>query len=155
MLGTAQTTDCCITDLTKAFDMVYRGGQFAILQRRAWPDISLSVISGFHNHMQASVRYNGSTSKAFPVTRGSHQPCLQFISQHFCFVPFHPLPVFCSTHVALRSCSIYFVSGPALRFAGCLYVNCSTPTMRPLLNTVLQMHKFCVILSQQRVLTLE
>jgi len=85
----------------------------------------------------------------------SHQPYLQFISQHFCFVPFHPLPVFCSTHVTLGSCLIHLASEPALRLVRCLYVNCSMPTMRPLLPTVLQMRKRCVILSQQRALTLE
>ena len=61
---------------TKAFDMVCRGGLFAILQRLGCPDTLLSIISGFHNHMQASVRYNGSTSKAFPVTRGVKQGCV-------------------------------------------------------------------------------
>jgi len=63
-------------DLTKAFDMVCRGGLFAILQRLGCPDTMLSIISGFHNHMQASVHYNGSTSKAFPVTRGVKQGCV-------------------------------------------------------------------------------
>jgi len=60
-------------DLTKAFDMLCRGGLFAILQRLGCPDILLSIISGFHNRMQASARYSGSSSKAFPVTRGVKQ----------------------------------------------------------------------------------
>jgi len=62
--------------LTRAFDMVCRGGLFAILQRLGCPDTLLSIISGFHNHMQASVRYNGSTSKTFSVTRGVKQRCV-------------------------------------------------------------------------------
>jgi len=63
-------------DLTKAFDVVCRGGLFAILQRLDCPDTLLSIFSGFHNHMQASVRYHGSTSKTFPGTRGVKQGCV-------------------------------------------------------------------------------
>jgi len=36
----------------------------------------LSIISGFRNHMQASVRCNGSTSKVFPVTHDVKQGCV-------------------------------------------------------------------------------
>ena len=137
-------------DLTKAFDMVCWGWLFAILQRLGCPDTLLSIISGFHNHMQASVRYNGSTSKAFPVIHGVKQewvlaPTLFAIyfsalllrAEALLLCPFHPLLVFFSTHVTLRSCSIYFVYGSALRLARCLYVKCSMVTMRPLLPTVL------------------
>jgi len=77
MLGTAQSTKTvAFIDLTKAFDMVCRGGLFAILQRLCSPDILLFIIRCFLNHMQASVRYNGSTSKAFPVTSDVKQGCV-------------------------------------------------------------------------------
>ena len=40
------------------------------------PDTLLSIISGFHYHMQASVRYNGSSPNTFPVTHGVKQGCV-------------------------------------------------------------------------------
>jgi len=61
MLRTAQTTNVELIDLTKAFDIVCGGGMFAIQQRLGCPATLLSITSCFHNHMQASVRYNGST----------------------------------------------------------------------------------------------
>jgi len=39
------------------------------------PDTLLSI-SVFHNYMQASVRYNGCTSKVLPVTRVVKQECV-------------------------------------------------------------------------------
>jgi len=141
--------------------MVCQGGLFAILQWLGCTDTLLSI-SGFHNHMQASVRYNGSTSKAFPITHGVKQGCVlapTLFAIYFSALLLRDFPstsgVLLHSHVALGSCSIYLASGPALRLAGCSYMNCSMHMMRPLLPTVLQMHKCCVILSQQRGLTLE
>ena len=72
MHGTSQTTDCCrlSTDLTKVLRMARRGVMFAILQQFGCSDMLLSIISGCHNQIQASVRYNGSNWKIFPSERG-------------------------------------------------------------------------------------
>ena len=94
--------------------MMCRGRRFAILQRLGCPD-ALSIISGFHNHRQASVCYNGSNTKTFPVTRDVKQTGVRsrthlvhnlFLSTSdlYLSINFHPLSVFCSTHVGLESC---------------------------------------------------
>ena len=150
-------------DLTKAFDTVCRGGLFAILQWLGCPGTLLSIISGFHNHMQVSVRYNGSISKAFPVTRGVKQGCVLAPTLFAIYFSALLLRAFPSTSGVLLHSRIsgklfnlsHFQARSKTHWVFILHVNCSMPTMRPLLPTVLLVHKYCVILSQQCALTLE
>jgi len=87
--------------------------------------------------------------KTFPVTRGIKQGRVLVPTLFAFYISALLLRAFPPTsgvllHSQSRSSGklfIYLVSEPALRLAGYLYVNCSMPTMRPLLSTVLQMHK--------------
>ena len=63
-------------DLTKAFDLVSRGGLFSLLQKIGCPPHLLAVVRSFHDNMHSTVCYNGATSKEFPVSSGVKQGCV-------------------------------------------------------------------------------
>lgn len=63
-------------DLTKAFDLVSRGGLFQILQKIGCPPKLLAVITSFHQDMQGMVCFDGATSDPFPVSNGVKQGCI-------------------------------------------------------------------------------
>ena len=63
-------------DLTKAFDLVSRSGLFAILERIGCPPKLLKLIISFHDNMQGTVQYDGSTSGSFPIKSGVKQGCV-------------------------------------------------------------------------------
>ena len=63
-------------DLTKAFDLVSRKSLFTLLQKIGCPPTLLSIITSFHEDMQGTVRYDGTTSKAFPIRSGVKQGCV-------------------------------------------------------------------------------
>ena len=63
-------------DLTKAFDLVSRGGLFSLLQKIGCPPKLLQMVTSFHEDMQSTVCFNGGTSEAFPVSSGVKQGCV-------------------------------------------------------------------------------
>lgn len=63
-------------DLTKAFDLVSRKGLFTLLEKIGCPPTLLSIIKSFHDNMQGTVQYDGSTSKPFPIRSGVKQGCV-------------------------------------------------------------------------------
>ena len=54
-------------DLTKAFDLVSRDGLFRILEKLGCPPTLLSLIKSFHENMQGTIVFDGSTSKPFNI----------------------------------------------------------------------------------------
>lgn len=63
-------------DLTKAFDLVSRKGLFTLLQRIGCPPKLLRMIVSFHEDMQGTVNYDGSSSDPFPIRSGVKQGCV-------------------------------------------------------------------------------
>ena len=63
-------------DLTKAFDLVSRAGLFRILSKIGCPPKLHSLIESFHNNMQGTVQFNGSTSEPFNISNGVKQGCV-------------------------------------------------------------------------------
>jgi len=63
-------------DLTKAFDLVSRQGLFTLLQRIGCPPKLLRMISSFHEDMQGTVQFDGSSSDPFPIRSGVKQGCV-------------------------------------------------------------------------------
>ena len=63
-------------DLTKAFDLVSRDGLFGLLRKIGCPPRLLQMVTSFHEDMQSTVCFNGSTSEAFPVSSGVKQGCV-------------------------------------------------------------------------------
>ena len=63
-------------DLTKAFDLVSRGGLFKILPKIGCPPKLLSVIKSFHTDMQGIVQFDGDFSKPFSIRSGVKQGCV-------------------------------------------------------------------------------
>lgn len=63
-------------DLTKAFDLVSRSGLFTLLQRIGCPPTLLRFITSFHENMQGTVQYDGSSSDPFPIKSGVKQGCV-------------------------------------------------------------------------------
>ena len=99
-------------DLTKAFDLVSRSGLFTLLQRIGCPPKLLQMIRSFHDNMQGTVQYDGSSSDLFPIKSGvkravySHQHFLASFS-HSCS-SMHLTPqttASISTQEAMESCS--------------------------------------------------
>ena len=60
-------------NLTKAFDLVSRKGLFTLLQRIGCPSKLLRMITSFHECMQGTVQYDGSSSDPFPIRNGVKQ----------------------------------------------------------------------------------
>jgi hypothetical protein len=60
-------------DLTKAFDMVNRSALFKILTYNVCPPTMLAFIRSFHDSMQSSVRFDGSTSESFYILQSVKQ----------------------------------------------------------------------------------
>ena len=60
-------------DLTKAFDLVSRSGLFRLLQRIGCPPKLLKIITSFHEEMQGTVQFDGSSSEPFPIKSGVKQ----------------------------------------------------------------------------------
>ena len=73
-----QSTDLYSTfvDLTKAFDIVSRGGPWRIMAKYGCPTKFIAVIRQFHAGMLARVQDNGETSAPFPVSNGVIQGCV-------------------------------------------------------------------------------
>lgn len=63
-------------DLTKAFDLVSREGLFSILSKIGCPPKLLSIIRSFHDDMQGTVVFDGSSSEAFDIRSGVKQGCV-------------------------------------------------------------------------------
>jgi len=63
-------------DLTKAFDLVSRNGLFTLLQKIGCPPKLLRMITSFHEDMQGTVQYDGSSSDPFPIKSGVKQGCV-------------------------------------------------------------------------------
>ena len=63
-------------DLTKAFDLVSRDGLFSLLQRIGCPPRLLSLIVSFHEDMNGTVQFDGSSSEPFPIKNGVKQGCV-------------------------------------------------------------------------------
>ena len=66
-------------DLTKAVDLVSRSGLFTLLQRIlniGCPPKLLQMIRSFHDNMQGTVQYDGSSSDPFPINSGVKQGCV-------------------------------------------------------------------------------
>ena len=72
-----QSTDLYSTfvDLTKAFDIVSRGGPWR-MAKYGCPTKFIAVIRQFHAGMLARVQDNGETSAPFPVSNGVIQGCV-------------------------------------------------------------------------------
>ncbi|XP_022082509.1 uncharacterized protein LOC110974885 [Acanthaster planci] len=62
-------------DLPKAFDLVRRKGLFRRLEKIGCPPKLLSVISSFHDDMQGTVQFDGSSSAPFLIKSGVKQGC--------------------------------------------------------------------------------
>ena len=63
-------------DLTKAFDLVSRSGLFRLLQRIGCPPKLLKIITSFHEEMQDTAQFDGSSSEPFPIKSGVKQGCV-------------------------------------------------------------------------------
>ncbi|KAI8493291.1 hypothetical protein Bbelb_292950 [Branchiostoma belcheri] len=63
-------------DLTKAFDLVTKSGLFRLLEKIGCPPELLNIIRSFHNNMQSTVSFDGSTSELFPILSGVKQGCV-------------------------------------------------------------------------------
>ena len=100
-------------DLTKSFDLVSRSGLFTLLQRIGCPPKLLQMIRSFHDNMQGTVQYDGSSSDPFPINSGVKQGCvlaptLFGIFSHSCssmrLIPQTTASI--SAREAMESCSI-------------------------------------------------
>ena len=63
-------------NLTKAFDLVSRNGLFALLERIGCPPKLLKMITSFHDDMNGTVQFDGSSSDPFPIKNGVKQGCV-------------------------------------------------------------------------------
>ncbi|CAM4709419.1 unnamed protein product [Leuciscus chuanchicus] len=63
-------------DLTKAFDYVSRSGLFTILCQLGCPPKLLKIIQEFHVLTKATIQFEGSRSKEFPIFCGVKQGCV-------------------------------------------------------------------------------
>ena len=63
-------------DLTKAFDLVSRDGQFKILPKIGCPPKLQSMIESFHTDTKGTVQFNGSSSEPFEIHGGVKQGCV-------------------------------------------------------------------------------
>ena len=63
-------------DLTKAFDLVSRDQFFKILPKIGCSPRLLSIIKSFHDDMNGTVIFDGSTSIAFDIRSGVKQGCV-------------------------------------------------------------------------------
>ena len=63
-------------DLTKAFDTVSRSGLFMVLEKIGCPPTLLQLIRSFHEDMEATVQFDGSTSNSFDIKSGVKQGCV-------------------------------------------------------------------------------
>ena len=63
-------------NLTKAFHLVSRNGLFALLERIGCPPKLLKMITSFHDDMNGTVQFDGSSSDPFPIKNGVKQGCV-------------------------------------------------------------------------------
>lgn len=63
-------------DLTKAFNTVNWQGLWKMLHKFGCPERLTTLITSFHNGMQAGVQENGDILELFPVANGIKQGCL-------------------------------------------------------------------------------
>ena len=63
-------------DLTKAFGLVSRSGLFKLLQRIGCPPKLLKIITSFHEEVQGTVQFDGSSSEPFPIKSGVKKGCV-------------------------------------------------------------------------------
>ena len=63
-------------DLTKAFDLVSRGGLFNILPKIGGPPKLQSMIESFHTDTKGTVEFSGSSSEPFEIRGGVKQGCV-------------------------------------------------------------------------------
>ena len=73
-----QSKDLYLTfwDLAKAFDSVPRPAMWATLRRFGCPDRFVSLISAFHENMEAQIECAGLLTDPFPITSGVKQGCV-------------------------------------------------------------------------------
>lgn len=65
-----------VVDWTKAFDLVSRKGLFQLLEKIGCPQKLLKIVMSFHEDMEGTVLFDGSTSAAFPISSGVKQGCV-------------------------------------------------------------------------------
>ena len=63
-------------DLTKAFDLVSRKGRFRLLENIGCPPKLRIMVVSFHENMNGTFVYDGSTSEPFPVCSDAKQGCV-------------------------------------------------------------------------------
>ena len=63
-------------DLTKVFDTVSRSGLYKILEKIGCPPRILSLVESFHEDMQSTVNFDGTTSASFKIKKGVKQGCV-------------------------------------------------------------------------------
>ena len=63
-------------DLTKAFDLVSRGGLFKVVPKIGCPPKLQSMIASFHTDTKGTVQFNGSSSEPFEISSGVKQGCV-------------------------------------------------------------------------------
>jgi hypothetical protein len=63
-------------DLTKAFDLVSRGGLFSVLRKIGCPPKLLALIVSFHENTMGTVQCSGRSSNSFPTDSGVKQGCV-------------------------------------------------------------------------------
>ena len=63
-------------NLTKAFDLVSRTGQFSLLEKIGCPPNMRSMVVSFHKNIKVTVIFDGSSSEPFPISSGVKQACL-------------------------------------------------------------------------------
>ena len=63
-------------DLTKAFDIVSRDGQWKVLARLDCPPKFLTILRQLHEGQQGQVKHNGSLSGSFPISDSIKQGCV-------------------------------------------------------------------------------
>lgn len=99
-----------IIDLTKTFDLVSRKILFNLQQKIVCPTTQLRLIASFHDDIQGTIQYDGSTSAPFPIKNDVKQGCVlaPMLSSLCCFhtLSDHLKTVCTYTQKAKESCSI-------------------------------------------------
>ena len=83
VLKTAKPRYIAFINLIKAFETVSRSGLYKILEKMAYPPRLLSLVESFHEDMQSTVNFDGTTSASFKIQKGVKQGCV-FAATLFC-----------------------------------------------------------------------